>query len=160
MNDEVRSEAARRLKHTYQALQACMARTLLDNDTASVESTRGRHRPGLAAIRHRLRVLLYAELRSKVASSHNQQSALFLLDQTGYHDVRTVLHVLLRNLAPARMMRFQRWYITQLNNKEGCSVSQQCGFWRNFPQLSTAKSAERCCQEIQPLIAADDPIRE
>ena len=55
----------------------------------------GRHHLGLVAIMDRLKVLLYAELRSRVAPCHRYYGILFMLDKTGYSDVRTVLYLLL-----------------------------------------------------------------
>ena len=57
-------------------------------------------------------MLLYAELRSRVAPCYHLYSTLLLLDETTCYDVRTMLNLLLPLLAPARIMKFQRWYMS------------------------------------------------
>ncbi|CAE7795411.1 unnamed protein product [Symbiodinium sp. CCMP2592] len=96
-----------------------LERTLPSNDSDWVARVGGRHCAGLPAIRDRLEVLLYAELRSRVAPAYRLRCTLLLLDETVGHGVRTILNrLLLPLLQPGRIRKFQRWYISFRQHRE------------------------------------------
>ena len=146
-----RSEQTMQLTRTCNILQLCLDRCLLDNDVVWIRTTRSRHRPGLAAIRHRLQVLVYAELRSLVAPPHRLHSTLYLMDETGHTlrapvpsaDSIAELHPEIFGVALCFCTQSQ---ITQTNSRFFLAIRSGMGLHRRPPLKQASPAGHFLCR--------------